>query len=67
MNINDKCIYLGTKGEANVVILDKVTKLGPSIQNDALQTMDLSMNTYYKIMYLDKEIWVTSNFLKNTI
>jgi len=64
MNINDKCIYLGTKGEANVVILDKVTKLGPSIQNDALQTMDLSMNTYYKIMYLDKEIWVTSNFLK---
>ena len=64
MNINDKCVYLGTKGEANVVILDKVTKLGPSIQNDALQTMDLSMNTYYKIMYLDKEIWVTSNFLK---
>ena len=64
MNINDKCIYLGTKGEANVVILDKVTKLGPSIQNDALQTMDLSRNTYYKIMYLDKEIWVTSNFLK---
>ena len=64
MNINDKCVYLGTKGEANVVILDKVTKLGPSIQNDALQTLDLSMNTYYKIMYLDKEIWVTSNFLK---
>ena len=64
MNINDKCVYLGTKGEVTVVILDKVTKLGPSIQNDALQTMDLSMNTYYKIMYLDKEIWVTSNFLK---
>ena len=64
MNINDKCIYLGTKGEVIVVILDKVTKLGPSIQNDGLQTMDLKLNTYYKIIYFNEEIWVTENFLK---
>lgn len=64
MNIHDRCIFNGTKGEVNCIILDKVTKMGPSIQNDALQTMDLTLNTYYKIMYYDKEIWVTSNFLK---
>ena len=63
MEINDKCIFKGTKGDSQCVILDKITKYGPSIQNDELQTMDLSLNTYYKIKYNDKEIWVTRGFL----
>ncbi len=63
MNINDKCIYNGTKGKEECVILDKETKFGPSIQNDALQTMDLQLTTYYKIIYQNKEIWVSENFL----
>ena len=62
-NINDKCIFNGTKGKKEVVILDKVTRMGSSIQNDALQSMDLSLNTYYKINYFNQEIWVTMNFL----
>ena len=64
MEINDRCFFYGTKGTKECFIIDKTTKLGPSIQNDALQTMDLSLNTYYKIEYLGKEIWVTSNFLE---
>lgn len=64
MNINDKCIYLGTKGESLCTILEINTKMGPSIQNDSLQTMDYSLNTYYKIIYNNQEIWVTKNFLK---
>ena len=63
ININEKYIFNGTKGKKEVVVLDSITKMGSSIKNDALQSMDLSLNTYYKIIYLDKEIWVTSNFL----
>lgn len=64
MEINDKCLFYGTKGTKECIILDKETKLGSSIQNDAQQTMDLSLNTYYKIEYFGKEIWVSGNFLK---
>ena len=64
MEINDKCIFYGTKGIKECVILDKETKFGSSIQNDSQQTMDLSLNTYYKIEYFGKEIWVSGNFLK---
>jgi len=63
MKINDKCIFKGTKGDCECIILDKIIKMGPSIQNDELQTMDLRENTYYKIVYNNKEIWVTGNFL----
>ena len=64
MNINDKCIFISSKGEVECVILDKIVKMGASIQNDAYQTMDYSLNTYYKIHFNDKEIWVTGNFIK---
>ena len=63
LNINDKCIFEGTKGKQEVVVLDRVQRMGPSIKNDNLQTMDLSLNTYYKINYLGKDIWVSENFL----
>ena len=63
IEINDKYIFNGSKGKEEVVILAKVTRMGPSIQSDSLQTMDLSLTTYYKINYFGKEIWVTANFL----
>lgn len=64
MEINDKCLFYGSKGIKECVVLDKVTQMGPSIQNDTMQTMDLSLNTYYKIEYNDNIIWVTKNFLE---
>ena len=63
MKINDKCIFYGTKGNKECVILDKKTELGSSIKNDALQSMDLKFTTYYKINYLNEDIWVTEGFL----
>lgn len=63
LNVNDVCIFNGTKGKERVVILDKKSRMGASIQNDSMQTMDLSLNTYYKINYFGNEIWVTENFL----
>ena len=63
MEINDKCLFYGSKGFKECVILDKVTQMGPSIQSDTMKTMDLSLTTYYKINYFGKEIWVTANFL----
>ena len=64
MEINDKCLFYGTKGTVECIILDKETKMGPSILNDAQQTMDLSLTTYYQIEYFGKKIWVSGNFLK---
>ncbi len=64
MNINDKCIFKGTKGDAECIILDKEVRRGSSIQNDSMQTMDLVITTYYKINYFDRDIWVTENFLE---
>ena len=67
MQINDKCMYYGTQGNEECVILDKKTEYGSSIQNDAMQTMDYTLTTYFKIKYKDKEVWVSGNFLTKLI
>lgn len=67
MDINDKCIFHGTKGDKECIILDKKIELGSSIKNDALQSMDLKLTTYYKINYYDKYIWVSEGFLSKCI
>ena len=67
MNINDKCLFYGTKGNKECIILDKKNELGSSIKNDALQSMDLVLTTYYKIEYLNEYIWVTEGFLSKII
>ena len=64
MNINDKCKYIVKDTEYDCVILDKKEEFGPSIKNHLLQTMDLSKNVYFKIIFNNEEVWVTANFLK---
>ena len=64
MKINDKCIYKGSKGNKTCIILDVKIELGPSIQSDNIQTMDLKITTYYMINYEGKDIWVTEGFLE---
>ena len=63
MKIGDKCLFLGSKGDAKVIILDIKEEYGSSIKNDAMQTMDLVLTKYFKINYFDQEIWVTRGFL----
>lgn len=63
MKVGDKCLFLGSKGESVVIILDIKEEYGSSIKNDVMQTMDLVLTKYFKINYFDNEIWVTSGFL----
>ena len=64
MKIGDYCIFNGTKGPVKCEILDIKQEFGPSIKNDALETMDLKFNTYYKVEYFSEVIWVSAGFLE---